>query len=137
MLHYIPPGTSSFQLYVCAVFLYGFLSFWTMSCAKRPILSEIVRREDWASIFAVDTAFESSWAAILGANVVGMLAQLVFGYIPVEKQHVGQIPLSMRAANTQALAKGMFWTMLVPQIVCLAIWTTLHWTYPNDSDAIQ
>lgn len=136
LIYYAPPVASSLPFYATACVCYGLFAYWCMGSAKRPMLSEIVRREDWASIFALDTAFESSCAAVLGANFVGLLAQLLFGYTPVH-DHVSQIPLPIRKANTRALALGMLWVTLVPQVICSVIWASLHWIYPNDIDAIQ
>jgi hypothetical protein len=39
---------------------------------------------------------------------------------------------STRAANVDALAQALLWTMVVPWIPCFVFYTLMHWTYKKD-----
>merc|ERR1719313_1227800 len=101
MFRVVTPAVTSLTAYACVAFTHGILGTWVMAGVKRPILSEIVRPGDWASLLALDTAFEGASGAMFGAPLVGLLAQNAFGYIPTSG-HLSAMPAGLRTANREA-----------------------------------
>jgi len=66
-----------------------------------------------------------------GAPVVGYLAEHVFGYLKNDFP-IAQIPEDIRQANLNALANSATTVMVIPWIICFALYGVLHVTYPAD-----
>lgn len=71
--------------------------------------------------------------AALGAPVVGIIAESIFGY---DASGAGKkdtpMPPAERAANARALGNGIFVVVAIPFVVCAAIYSLLYRAYPRD-----
>ncbi|CBZ56072.1 putative membrane transporter PFB0275w [Neospora caninum Liverpool] len=76
----VPKRGSSFPLFLALSTLIGFMAGWPGVGVNRPILTEIVLPRHRATVFSLFSTMESVGSALLGAPVVGMLAQQAFGY---------------------------------------------------------
>jgi len=135
----LPPDATHFMWFALVLGCFGFFNTWCMAGTKRPMLSEIVKPGDWASLLALDTAFEGCSGAMFGAPLVGFLAQNAFGYIPTSG-HLSAMPAGLRTANREALGKGLLIMTTIPWTICWLNWTILHYAYPKDlaaAEAIQ
>lgn len=132
---FITPSASNFLPYACVLSCVGLFQ-WLTPAAKRPILCEIVRPSDWGSLLAWDIAFEGASGALFGAPLVGVIAQHAFGYTP-SKGMVSAMRPELRQRNQHALAYGLCWMTVLPWVICLLMWTVLHFTYPRDSKAAE
>ena len=87
-------------------------------------------------------SFEGALAA-LGAPLVGIIAENVFNFPTGQQTYVcisGQpvdSDLAARSGRARALGDAMLTCMIVPWALCLAIYTLLHWTYPEDRKRAQ
>jgi len=133
---YVTPSTTNFLPYACVLCCGGLFASWTMGGVKRPMLSEIVRPGDWASLLALDSAFEGASGAIFGAPLVGLLAQHAFEY-KASTGLVRDLSPEIRHRNQHALASGMCWMTLIPWTICFLNWSFLHITYPRDLQALE
>jgi hypothetical protein len=131
----VTPAVTNFLPYAGLIWLLGLSASWTIAGTKRPILTEVVEAEDWASVLALDTALEGSFSAICGAPVVGMLAERTFGYVPASGQVRDMIP-QLRNKNQEALGKAMMLMTIAPWVICLLVWSFLHILYPKDLERI-
>jgi len=132
----LPKSNHYFWLYGSLLFLMGLMASWALAGVKRPMLSQIINRRDWASILALDSALEGASAAMFGAPVVGWLAQYVFGYQEMTGQ-VSEMAQEARMQNLAALGTAIVWMCVVPWMICFFLWGLLHWTYPQDAKAIE
>lgn len=73
-------------------------------------------------------ALEGSSAAILGAPLVGFLAENVFGYVRTTFL-VADMPESLRVGNANALAYALVFLTAVPWTLSFFIYGLLHFTY--------
>lgn len=127
----VPCEPASYRTYVFLMFLLGLLASWCAVGVNRPILAEVVGYADRASVLAWLVAIDGAFAALLGAPLVGLLAEEVFGYHP-SKQLVANMPEEQRKQNAAALATAMLYLTVVPWIVCFVFYTFLHLTYGPD-----
>lgn len=120
-------GPGAVWQYGALVVFFNLLASWCDGGAKRPILSQIVAPHDRGSIFAWDTAFEHSCAALVGAPAVAVLAEQVFGYklTPGSDQPADPV-------KAAALGRAMVSVCTVPFAVCFVIMTLIHFTLPMD-----
>lgn len=132
ILRFLPKDNNHFHLYASMLFLLGLMASWALAGVKRPMLSQIIGSRDWASMLALDTALEGASAAMFGAPVVGWLTQNVFGYNEVQGQ-IKDMPEDVRRKNMESLGVAMFWTTVIPWMICFCLWSLLHWTYPRDA----
>eukprot|EP00929_Paragymnodinium_shiwhaense_P123680 TRINITY_DN9780_c0_g1_i1.p1 TRINITY_DN9780_c0_g1~~TRINITY_DN9780_c0_g1_i1.p1 ORF type:complete len:641 (+),score=109.77 TRINITY_DN9780_c0_g1_i1:215-2137(+) len=128
----LAPVASSELLLLNALVL-GLVSSWCGAGVNRPILAEIVNPAGRASIVAWLTAIEGSSAALLGAPVVGLLAESAFGYSQLEPEVPG-LRAEWRKTNMKALGRAMLWGTTPPWLICAAVYTVLHFTYAKDAE---
>ncbi|KEP65689.1 UNVERIFIED_CONTAM: transporter, major facilitator family protein [Hammondia hammondi] len=87
VLSAVPKRASSFPLYLGLSTLIGFMAGWPGVGVNRPVLTEIVLPRHRATVFSLFSTMESIGSALLGAPVVGMLAQQAFGYTKPLRKH--------------------------------------------------
>mmetsp|Transcript_8005 Transcript_8005/g.17304 ORF Transcript_8005/g.17304 Transcript_8005/m.17304 type:complete len:540 (-) Transcript_8005:112-1731(-) len=145
----IEPNPEAFIPYVVLMVTLGLTSSWCGAGVNRPILSEIVGPESRSVIIAWDVALEGSAAALLGAPAVGFLAERVFGYsvLPsaghasLGKLHDGSSQAAMEELandrNVHALGSALATATSVPWLICLVLFTFMHWSYPRDKDRVS
>lgn len=66
--------------------------------------------------------------------VVGLLAQDVYGYMPVTQ---GADSISTDRENATSLAKALFTAIGTPMALCCVIYSFLYCTYPRDKEKAQ
>lgn len=130
VLFVVPPSTANYIWYGLLLSSVGLLSTWALTGVKRPILTEVVKPEDWASILALDCAIEGSSAAVFGAPLVGIVAE-VLGYKSSQQQVRDMVP-ALRSANQSALSKALFATCVVPWVMCFVFMSLLHVSFQED-----
>ncbi|EPT25050.1 transporter, major facilitator family protein [Toxoplasma gondii ME49] len=87
VLSVVPKRASSFPLFLGLSTLIGFMAGWPGVGVNRPVLTEIVLPRHRATVFSLFSTMESIGSALLGAPVVGMLAQQAFGYTKPLRKH--------------------------------------------------
>jgi len=128
----IPPGRGSFFVYFLLIGAFGLLGTWAQSGTNFPVLSQIVPSSARSRIMAWEVALENSIASALGPPVVALLATKAFGYKFGEKEATGA---SLESAR--ALGQAMTVVICIPWLVCLAAYSSLHWSYPRDVRRLQ
>jgi len=131
ILSVVPRRPISFSTYFALMFVLGLMASWCSAGVNRPVLAEIVGPKDRASIFAWLGAIDGGIAAMLGAPMVGLLAENWFGYQP-SKLQVVDMPPSLRSSNATALAQAMMCCCVGPWVVCFIFYSFLHITYGPD-----
>mmetsp|Transcript_67616 Transcript_67616/g.189284 ORF Transcript_67616/g.189284 Transcript_67616/m.189284 type:complete len:529 (+) Transcript_67616:70-1656(+) len=123
----IPPGTGSFGGYFALMVAFGLLGTWAQSGTNFPILSHIVPPSCRSRVLAWESAFENSIASGIGPVIVASLAEGVFHYTFGQEQKDGvDIPSAV------ALGRAMAVAICVPWLVCFAVYSMMHYTYPRD-----
>ncbi|PWA80332.1 hypothetical protein CTI12_AA158690 [Artemisia annua] len=121
---------SSLVSYAVVLFVTGFFISWNGPATNNPIFAEIVPEKSRTSIYALDRSFESVLASF-APPVVGILAQHVYGYKPIEK---GSETIATDRANARSLAKALYLSIWVPFTLCCLIYSFLYKTYPRDRE---
>jgi len=111
---------SSAALVTFFLFMLGFQICWCQPACNRPVFAEIVASEHRASIMGWELGLESFCASLLGAPLVGFLAENVFGYIPPK----GADTLVIEG-NSNALANAMLWIVVIPWLLAVGLYSTL------------
>jgi hypothetical protein len=84
----------------------------------------------------VRRSFETALAAV-GTPLVGIIAEQLYGFptnSPTYECRDGQ-PIDSNTSHVgkaEALGNALLVCMVVPWMLCLAIYSLLHWTYPQD-----
>jgi predicted MFS family arabinose efflux permease len=132
----IPRAPEYYNTYAIMIFSFGVMASWCSSGVNRPILAEIVEEGDRASVFAWLITIDGSFAALLGAPMVGFLAENVFGYHP-SQQIIANMAPGHRHINADALGHALLWCCILPWVLCLICFSFLHVTYGKDIGAIS
>lgn len=80
-------------------------------------------------------AVEGSGAAILGAPLVGYLAEHSFGYLRTTLL-VSEMPEQLRVGNANALAAALAFLTVIPWSISFILYGLLHFTYGQPAQAI-
>lgn len=131
----IPSPSWAFWYYLLMGCALGSTASWCATGVNLPILSEIVQADNRSAIMAWQTALEGSFAAVLGNAMVGILAQNFFGYDVSKAREDASI--MQNSASRDALGKALTLTIVVPWLICLTVYTLLHFTYPMDLRRVQ
>ena len=78
-------------------------------------------------------AVEGSGAAILGAPLVGYLAEHSFGYLRTTLL-VAEMPEQLRLGNANALASALAFLTVIPWSISFLLYGLLHFTYGQSPD---
>ncbi|CDI83486.1 transmembrane domian-containing protein, putative [Eimeria acervulina] len=81
-------------------------------------------------------AVEGSGAAILGAPLVGYLAEHSFGYLRTTLL-VAEMPEQLRLGNANALASALAFLTVIPWSISFLLYGLLHFTYGRDQQRIS
>ncbi|PFH34787.1 transporter, major facilitator family protein [Besnoitia besnoiti] len=130
----VPKEEDYFYAYFIIALLVGFTSMSGVA-VNRPILSDVVRPDHKGTVFAITVALEGSSAAILGAPLVGFLAESAFGYERTSLL-VKDMPSHLRLGNAEALAKSLFLLTVIPWSISFFLYGMLHFTYEKDQIAL-
>lgn len=121
------PGPDTFGWYCVIYGMFGLTATWCAAGVNWPIFTEIVPPESRSSIVAWDTALEGISGALLGNLAVAALAEHLFGY----RLDIAAAALPS-PENARALGRALACTTAVPFVLCLLIYSLMHWTYPLD-----
>ncbi|KVI07267.1 uncharacterized protein LOC112509827 [Cynara cardunculus var. scolymus] len=112
------------------LFVTGFFISWNAPATNNPIFAEIVPEKSRTSIYALDRSFESILSSF-APPIVGILAQHVYGFVPVED---GSESIATDRGNARSLAKALYVSIGVPMALCCFIYSFLYRTYPRDRE---
>lgn len=84
----------------------------------------------------MDRSFESILSSF-APPVVGILAQHVYGYIPVAKGSSASEEIATDRGNASSLAKALYTAIGIPMALCCVIYSFLYCTYPRDRERAQ
>ncbi|CAI9301841.1 unnamed protein product [Lactuca saligna] len=115
------------------LFVTGFFISWNGPATNNPIFAEIVPEKSRTSIYALDRSFESILSSF-APPIVGILAQHVYGYKPIEK---GSETIETDRVNATSLAKALYISIAIPMTLCCFIYSFLYRTYPRDRERAQ
>ncbi|KAI3706152.1 hypothetical protein L1987_76410 [Smallanthus sonchifolius] len=124
---------STLVSHAIVLFIMGFFISWNGPATNNPIFAEIVPEKSRTSIYALDRSFESVLSSF-APPIVGILAQHVYGYIPIEK---GSENIAKDRDNATSLAKALYVSIGVPMALCCFIYSFLYRTYPRDRERAQ
>ncbi|KAL8445053.1 hypothetical protein Emed_005905 [Eimeria media] len=131
----VPKDEESFAVFMLLALLVG-LSSMAGVAVNRPILADVVRPNHKATVFALTVAVEGSGAAILGAPLVGYLAEHSFGYLRTTLM-VADMPEGLRLGNANALASALVFLTAIPWSMSFLLYGILHFTYGKDQAVIN
>ncbi|KAJ0789075.1 putative major facilitator superfamily, MFS transporter superfamily [Helianthus annuus] len=121
---------STFVSHAIVLLIMGFFISWNAAATNNPIFAEIVPEKSRTSIYALDRSFESILSSF-APPIVGILAQHVYGYIPIEK---GSESIATDRENATSLAKALYASIGFPMALCCFIYSFLYRTYPRDRE---
>lgn len=119
-------------LTMCAML--GLVNSWVVPGCIKPIMCDIVPREDLAKAFSWELAIVFLSGKVGGPLVVSGIAVQFFGF-QTEHTDVKDMPIAVREQNANALGQAIICTTVVPSICCLLIFCVAHFTYAHDRDA--
>ncbi|CEM11781.1 unnamed protein product [Vitrella brassicaformis CCMP3155] len=131
LLLFIPRQPTSLPWFVLLGLMIGISAGWAGVAVIRPLLAEVVQSDYRATVFSWCSACDITAAALLGAPLVGILSENVFGYEKTT-QKIADMDERLRERNAAALGKALFCTTTVPWAVCFVLYSLLHYTYPRD-----
>ncbi|KAJ7566171.1 hypothetical protein O6H91_02G091100 [Diphasiastrum complanatum] len=111
----------------------GFLTSWCATATNNPIFAEIVPSTSRTMIYALDRSFESLLASF-APTVVGLFAERLYGYVPIQKDGDGKSVVGLDQRNAVSLARALFTAYSIPYAMCCLIYSFLYCTYPKDRD---
>ncbi|GBG80346.1 hypothetical protein CBR_g30715 [Chara braunii] len=133
ILRVLPRNGGGFFWYAILLFLVGVFGSWCGPGVNDPIMAEIVPERLRTTIYAYDRAFEVAIGSV-GAPLAGLLAG-VFGFDSSKTaQGAGKLAVDI---NANALSKGLTLSIIVPSVICCAMYSLLYLTYPSDRDRIR
>ncbi|CDJ65678.1 transmembrane domian-containing protein, putative [Eimeria necatrix] len=131
----VPKEETSFTIFMFLALFVG-LSSMAGVAVNRPILADVVRPNHKATVFALTVAVEGSGAAILGAPLVGYLAEHSFGYLRTTLL-VSEMPEQLRVGNANALAAALAFLTVIPWSISFILYGLLHFTYGRDQERMN
>ncbi|CEM34065.1 unnamed protein product [Vitrella brassicaformis CCMP3155] len=129
----LPRESSSVPYFAAIGIVMGLSSGWAGVVVVRPILSEIISKEQRATVFAWTIGVEVFASALFGAPLVGRLAEDFFGY-RFSPELIKHMDPAQRRGNAQALAHALVATIALPWCLAVAVFSLLHFAYPRDRD---
>ncbi|XP_039011688.1 uncharacterized protein LOC120140777 [Hibiscus syriacus] len=131
LLLILPDDPSTAVMHGLVLFIMGLFMSWNGSATNNPIFAEIILEKSRTSIYSLDKSFESILASF-APPVVGILAQHVYGYKPIQKGSSNSIEIETERKNAASLAKALYMAIGIPMAVCCSIYSFLYCTYPRD-----
>jgi len=134
LFYVVPAQPSNVPLYALGVTIFGLTTSWCLTGVNRPILTEIVPKDNQARVVSWLAALEGASSACLGAPVCGILALKLFHYKPMFVK-TAEIPEIVRQNNAQALASAIVCMCVVPWCICFFFYSMLHFSYKRDVES--
>ncbi|KAL6296983.1 hypothetical protein ACE6H2_005125 [Prunus campanulata] len=135
LLLVLPDNPSTAVIHGLVLFIMGFLISWNGPATNNPIFAEIVPERSRTNVYALDRSFESILSSF-APPVVGILAQHVYGYIPVAEGSSAS-EMATDRGNASSLAKALYTAIGIPMALCCVIYSFLYCTYPRDRERAQ
>mmetsp|Transcript_62301 Transcript_62301/g.135265 ORF Transcript_62301/g.135265 Transcript_62301/m.135265 type:complete len:484 (-) Transcript_62301:204-1655(-) len=136
-LQFLPTlGTEHIWPFLATNGLFYLMASWTQAGLIRPIFLEVTKPHCRASVVAWESAIEGMAAAVLGAPMVGFLAEIIFGYKSTTVE-MSVMPANLRQHNFEALQRSLSVMTTVPWLWCLFAISLLHWYYPRDTARLR
>ncbi|KAF8688731.1 hypothetical protein HU200_042208 [Digitaria exilis] len=129
LLRGLPADPSTGVTYGAVLFVMGMFISWNGPATNFPIFAEIVPERSRTSIYALDKSFEAVLSSF-APQIVGILAQRVYGYTPDDKGESVQ----QDRRNADSLAKALYMAIAVPFIVCASMYSFMYCSYPRDRE---
>lgn len=123
-------STGTFLGLLSLFFVEGLLISWAQPACNGPIFAEIVPAKKRTLIYAFDRCFEDALASPV-IYLVGWASSALFGYSG-EATATGNPEIDLPRA--QAMGSAIMWFSVVPWLLCLVLYSGLHFTYPRDRD---
>ncbi|KAG4173335.1 hypothetical protein ERO13_A11G052700v2 [Gossypium hirsutum] len=132
----LPDNPSTAVAHGLVFSILGLWMSWNAPATNNPIFAEIVPEKSRTSIYALDNSFESILASF-APPIVGILAQLVFGYKPIPEGSSDSIEIETDRENAASLAKALYTAIGIPMAICCFIYSFLYCTYPRDRETAR
>lgn len=133
LLRVLPDDPSSALMHGLVLFTMGLSMSWNAPATNNPIFAEIVPERCRTAIYALDQSFESILSSF-APPLVGILAQHVFGYKPVQKGSTDSEEIETDRENGAPLSKALYSAIGIPYVICCLIYSLLYCTYPRDRE---
>lgn len=133
LLLFLPDGPSTAVIHGLVLIIVGFFISWNAPATNNPIFAEIVPEKSRTSVYALDRSFESILSSF-APPVVGILAQHVYGYKPVQKGSSESEEIATDRENAASLARALYTAIGIPLALCCFIYSFLYCTYPRDRE---
>uniref|UniRef100_A0A0G4I086 Major facilitator superfamily (MFS) profile domain-containing protein n=1 Tax=Chromera velia CCMP2878 TaxID=1169474 RepID=A0A0G4I086_9ALVE len=137
----LPRSPEAVPMYFMVVSFVGLLSGWSNAGVEKPLIAELIHPVYRAAVYAMVRALEIGGMALLGAPVVGVLAEKIFGYESAAdetavRHHPGAAPHEMaeplRNSNCEALARALLVMTAGPWLMAAVLYCLLHATVKPD-----
>ncbi|TYH99384.1 hypothetical protein ES332_A11G062600v1 [Gossypium tomentosum] len=112
----LPDNPSTAVAHGLVFSILGLWMSWNAPATNNPIFAEIVPEKSRTSIYALDNSFESILASF-APPIVGILAQLVFGYKPIPEGSSDSIEIETDRENAASLAKALYTAIGIPMAI--------------------
>jgi len=129
-----PAESTAFLWYFCLTAALGLVATWTPAACNNPVLCSLAQDNERSLVLAWQGALEGAIGASGGFIFTWLLAN-VFNYDPA--CNLPENKDRPDCQNVEAAGKALFWTSCVPWIVCGAMYSCLHYTYPRDIKKIE
>ncbi|MBA0691870.1 hypothetical protein Goari_009472 [Gossypium aridum] len=136
LLLVLPDDPSTGVMHGLVLIIVGFCISWNAPAANNPIFAEIVPEKSRTSVYALDRSFESILSSF-APPAVGILAQHVYGYKPIQKGASESEEIATDRENALSLAKALYTAIGIPMALCCFIYSFLYFTYPKDRERAQ
>eukprot|EP00931_Biecheleriopsis_adriatica_P041494 TRINITY_DN23708_c0_g2_i1.p1 TRINITY_DN23708_c0_g2~~TRINITY_DN23708_c0_g2_i1.p1 ORF type:complete len:485 (-),score=78.80 TRINITY_DN23708_c0_g2_i1:78-1532(-) len=113
------------------LFSFGILTAWETPGCLQPVMLRIVSKRQLSSALAWDMALSFTSGNCIGPMLVGYIAQEIFHYQPSD-QSLEDISQDVRMRNARALGNAIFFSSVIPSILCCMAFTLMWRTYPKD-----
>ncbi|XP_022142766.1 uncharacterized protein LOC111012796 isoform X2 [Momordica charantia] len=133
LLLFLPDSPSTAFVHGLVLIIVGFFISWNAPATNNPIFAEIVPEKSRTSVYALDRSFESILSSF-APPVVGLLAQHVYGYKPVQKGSSESEEIATDRGNAASLARALYTAIGIPLALCCFIYSFLYCTYPRDKE---
>ncbi|THG04293.1 hypothetical protein TEA_000757 [Camellia sinensis var. sinensis] len=133
LLLVLPDDPSTAFMHGLIMFIMGLCISWNGPATNSPIFAEIVPERSRTTIYALDRSFESILSSF-APPVVGILAQHVFGYKPIQKGSTDSEEIETDRENAAPLAKALYSAIGIPFVICCLFYSFLYYTYPRDRE---
>eukprot|EP00388_Colpodella_angusta_P023463 GDKJ01060218.1.p1 GENE.GDKJ01060218.1~~GDKJ01060218.1.p1 ORF type:complete len:770 (-),score=138.12 GDKJ01060218.1:1140-3314(-) len=99
---------------------------------NRPLITELVGPTYRTSTLAWIDCIEICIRAVLGAPLVGLLAEIFFEFTPMPNVTIAEMDPSIRRKNAYALGKALAACVVIPTMIAFVCYVPLHASLEKD-----